>query len=74
MGRMKDIFMEVMETYGKIPDDFNLTEYKLKKELEDAEWEEYEENLRLEKEKQIRESSEGTSPGETHPQGNEDSV
>lgn len=42
MGRMKDIFMEVMQMYGTIPDDFNLDEYKLKKEMSDAEWQEHE--------------------------------
>ena len=42
MGRMKDIFMEVMQTYGTIPDDFNLDEYRLKKEMSDAEWQEHE--------------------------------
>ena len=40
MGRMKDIFIEVMQEYGTVPDDFNLTEYKLKKEIDNAEWQE----------------------------------
>jgi hypothetical protein len=46
MGRMKDIFIEVMEMYGTIPDDFNVDEYKLKKELNEAEEKEYLEKLK----------------------------
>jgi len=39
---MKEIFIEVMQTYGTIPDDFELDDYKLKKEMSDAEWQEHE--------------------------------
>jgi hypothetical protein len=46
MGRMKDIFIEVMQEYGTVPDDFNLTDYKLKKEIDNAEWQEQHEKLK----------------------------
>ena len=46
MGRMKDIFIEVMQEYGTIPNDFNLTEYKLKKEIDNAEWQEQNERIK----------------------------
>jgi hypothetical protein len=46
MGRMKDIFIEVMQEYGTIPNDFNLTEYKLKKEIDNAEWQEQHERIK----------------------------
>ena len=45
MGRMKDIFIEVMELYGTIPDNFDIDEYKLKKEMSDAEWQEHERKI-----------------------------
>lgn len=45
MGRMKEIFMEVMQEYGTIPDGFDVDTYKLKRDLEDAELKEYEEKL-----------------------------
>jgi hypothetical protein len=46
MGRMKDIFIEVMQEYGTVPDDFNLTDYKLKKEIDNAEWQDQYEKLK----------------------------
>jgi len=53
MGRMKDIFIEVMETYGTIPDDFNLDEYRLKKEMSDAEWQEHERKVEERKKREL---------------------
>jgi hypothetical protein len=46
MGRIKDIFIEVMQEYGTVPDDFNLTDYKLKKEIDNAEWQDQYEKLK----------------------------
>lgn len=50
MGRMKDVYMEVMEKYGSVlPEDFSLGEYMLKKQIEDAEQQEMFEKLEREK-------------------------
>jgi hypothetical protein len=38
MGRMKDIFMEVVQQDGTLPENFNLGEYMYKKKLENEEW------------------------------------
>ena len=38
MGRMKDIYMEVVQENGLLPENFNLAEYLHKKNLEDEEW------------------------------------
>lgn len=38
MGRMKDIYMEVVQEDGMLPEDFNLLEYLHKKRLENEEW------------------------------------
>lgn len=38
MGRMKDIYMEVVQENGLLPEDFNLSEYLHKKRLENEEW------------------------------------
>lgn len=38
MGRMKDIYMEVVQENGLLPENFNLAEYKYKKDLADEEW------------------------------------
>lgn len=32
MGRMKDVFMEIMEKYGEIPADYTLEQYHYEKE------------------------------------------
>ena len=32
MGRMKDVFMEIMEKYGEIPADYTLRQYHYEKE------------------------------------------
>lgn len=45
MGRMKDLYMEIREKYGEVPEDFSLAEYNLKKELEYEELREIEEGL-----------------------------
>lgn len=72
MGRMKDIFMEVMQTYGTIPNDFNLDEYRLKKEMSDAEWQEHERKIEEYKKReeaqratQSRDSMQGTDENNT---------
>lgn len=39
MGRMKDIYMEVVQENGLLPENFNLAEYVHRKNLEDEEWE-----------------------------------
>lgn len=69
---MKDIFMEVMQTYGTIPDDFNLDEYRLKKEMSDAEWQEHERKVEEYKKReeaqratQDRDSMQGTDENNT---------
>jgi hypothetical protein len=50
MGRMKDVYMEVMEEYGNVlPNGFSLAEYMMKKQLEDAEQQEMFEKLEREK-------------------------
>lgn len=46
MGRMKELYMELMEEYGRIPEDFSLAEHYLKKELEYEELREIEEWLK----------------------------
>ena len=38
MGRMKDIYMEVVQEDGLLPENFNLAEYMYKKDLADEEW------------------------------------
>ena len=47
MGRMKELYMELMQKYGeKLPEDFSLVEYQLKKELKYEEIQEIEERLK----------------------------
>jgi hypothetical protein len=69
MGRMKDIFIEVMETYGTIPDDFNLDEYRLKKEMSDAEWQEHERKV---EECKKREATNQSTEGRDSMQGSDE--
>lgn len=45
MGKMKQVYMEVVQENGLLPDNFTLEEYLHKKEIENAEWEEHEKNL-----------------------------
>lgn len=60
MGRMKDVYMQVMEEYGNVlPEGFSLGEYMFKKELENAELQEIEE--RLEREKSSKADAEDVS-------------
>lgn len=60
MGRMKDVYMQVMEEYGNVlPNGFSLAEYMMKKRLEDAEQQEMFE--KLEREKASQDSSEDVS-------------
>ena len=50
MGRMKDVYMQVIEEYGNVlPNGFSLAEYMMKKQLEDAEQQEMFEKLEREK-------------------------
>ena len=58
MGRMKEIYMEVMERHNyELPEDFRLSEYLIKKEMETAEWKEYEEKFRkLQEDKKVKTS------------------
>ena len=46
MGRMKELYMDLMEQYGRVPEDFSLAEHNLKKELEYEELREIEERLK----------------------------
>lgn len=47
MGRMKEIYIEIKEKYGdKLPEDFSLGQYQLKKELEYEEIREIEERFK----------------------------
>ena len=69
MGRMKDIFMEVMQMYGTIPDDFNLDEYRLKKEMSDAEWQEHERKV---EEYKKREEAQRATQGRDNVQGTDE--
>jgi len=46
MGRMKELYMELKEKYGVVPEDFSLAEYNLKKEYEYEELREIEERLK----------------------------
>lgn len=69
MGRMKDIFMEVMQTYGTIPDGFNLDEYRLKKEMSDAEWQEHERKV---EEYKKREEAQRAAQGRDSMQGTDE--
>lgn len=52
MGRMKEIYIEVINRYGEIPDGFSLAEYNLKKKMEELEQQELEEKLKQEKDDQ----------------------
>lgn len=59
MGRMKEIYMEIMERYNnEVPEDFRLSEYLIKKEMETAEWKEYEEKFRQHQENKKVKNSE----------------
>lgn len=49
MGRMKELYMDLMEQYGRVPEDFSLAEHNLKKELEYEELREIEERLNASK-------------------------
>jgi hypothetical protein len=55
---MKALYMEIMEKYNhEVPEDFKLSEYLIKKEMETAEWKEYEEKFRqLQKRKKTKTS------------------
>jgi predicted nuclease with TOPRIM domain len=45
MGRMKELYMEIREKFGdELPENFNLGEYNLQKELEYEELREIEES------------------------------
>ena len=47
MGHMKALYMEIMERNNyELPEDFKLSEYLIKKEMENAEWKEYEEKFK----------------------------
>jgi hypothetical protein len=60
MGRMKDVYMQVIEEYGNVlPNGFSLAEYMMKKQLEDAEQQEMFE--KLEREKTGKDSTEDVS-------------
>ena len=61
MGKMKEIFMEIRNEEGNVPDDFSLAEYMLKKEMEYAELKEIEERLAREQESTDDKSSQGES-------------
>ena len=39
MGKMKNVYMEVVQENGLLPDGFSLNEYLHKKNLENEEWE-----------------------------------
>lgn len=43
MGRMKELYMEIMERYGELPENFDYYDYKRKRDLENAHWKEQEE-------------------------------
>lgn len=45
MGKMKQVYMEVVQEDGQLPDGFSLAEYLHKKQIENAEWEENEKNM-----------------------------
>lgn len=49
MGKMKEIYIDLVNKYGKVPDGFSLAEYQLQKEMEIAEQQEIEERLKKEK-------------------------
>ena len=53
MGRMKDVYIDVMEQYGHIPGDFNLGDYLKSKKQKEDEWEEHEKNMQSEKKDSI---------------------
>jgi hypothetical protein len=38
MGRMKQVYMEVVQENGLLPENFDLAEYKYKKDLADEEY------------------------------------
>lgn len=59
MGRMKDIYMEVMHQYGEMPTDFSLTDYLLKKKRDENEWEETVKNAQERKSSQDDEILDG---------------
>lgn len=44
MGRMKQVYMEVVQENGLLPENFDLAEYKYKKDLADEEWKNKREN------------------------------
>lgn len=69
MGRMKEIFFEVMQTYGTIPDDFELDDYKLKKDMSDAEWQEHE--RKVEEYKKREETQRATQGRDSMQESNE---
>lgn len=50
MGKMKQVYMEVVQEDGLLPEGFTLEEYSRKKEIENGEWEEHEKNLQSKKE------------------------
>lgn len=46
---MKDIYMEVVQEDGLLPENFSLAEYQHKKNLENEEWEKHSKNNSSEK-------------------------
>ena len=46
MGRMKEIYIELMDRYGEIPIDFDMIEYKRNKDIQNARWQEHEEKAK----------------------------
>ena len=72
MGRMKDIYMEVVQENGLLPENFSLTEYLHKKEIENAEWEEHEKNMQSKKETSIGEYDQNGDSVQSSVQNTED--
>lgn len=51
---MKQVYMEVVQENGLLPENFSLSEYIRKKEIENAEWKEHEKNLQSQKTDSVR--------------------
>jgi hypothetical protein len=55
MGRMKELYIEIMERYGELPENFDYYDYKRKKDLENAQWKEQQEkNERVERKEKTK--------------------
>jgi beta-phosphoglucomutase-like phosphatase (HAD superfamily) len=66
MGRMKELYMELMEEYGyELPEDFSLAEHQLKKELEYEELREIEERLKQSQASVNRDEKDSSRSSET---------